>query len=216
MSEAEAQAGDKIQLEVYNQQKEKVGEVELNPKVFGAEIKPHILHQVVVWQEACHRRGTASTKTRAEVRGGGAKPWRQKGLGRARHGSIRSPLWVGGGVVFGPKPRDYSFTLPKKVRKAGLRSALSLKLKENRLFIIDKIKLEEIKTKRFKEICERFEVEKVLFVIGEKDEKVEKSARNLPEVKVLRAEGINVRDLLRFEWLIMDLEAVKRVSEALG
>jgi len=215
MGEAEPAVADKIKVDVYNQNREKVGETELPVSVFGAPIKTHILHQVVVWQEACHRRGTASTKTRGEVRGGGAKPWRQKGLGRARHGSIRSPLWVGGGVVFGPKPRDYSFNLPKKVRKAGLRCALSLKLKENRLFIIDKIQLDEIKTKKFKEICDRFELDKALFIIGEKDEKVEKSARNLPTVKVLRAEGINVRDILRFNWLVMDLKAVERVSEAL-
>jgi len=170
---------------------------------------------VVVWQEAKHRRGTAKVKTRGEVSGTGKKPWRQKGTGRSRHGSLRSPLWPGGGKVFGPVPRDYDYTIPRKIKKAALKGALSLKLKENRLLVLDKISMDEIKTRKFRDFCERFELDNALMVVAAKDEKVAKSARNLPDIKILRAEGINVRDLLKFSWLVMELDAVKKVSEAL-
>jgi len=215
MGEAEKTAMNPIRVEVFSQERKKVSEAELDAGIFGAEVKPYLLWEVVNWQEAKHRRGTAKVKTRAEVSGTGKKPWRQKGSGRSRHGSLRSPLWPGGGKVFGPTPRDYSYALPKKIKKAALRGALSLKLKDNKLLILDKIKLEKPRTRGFKEICDRFELDKALFLIGEKSETVEKSARNLQEVKMLRAQGINVRDLLRFNWLVLDLEALKQVSEAL-
>ncbi len=204
-----------ISVDLYNQDREKVSKVELDSAVFGAEIKPHLLWEVVSWQEACHRRGTAKVKTRGEVSGTGKKPWKQKGTGRSRHGSMRSPLWPGGGKTFGPAPRDYSYTLPKKIKKNALKGALSMKLKDNKLFILDRIKLDEVKTKKFQQICDKFDLDKALFIIGDKDEKVEKSARNIPKIKVLRSQGLNVRDLLRFNWLVMDLDALKKVSEAL-
>jgi large subunit ribosomal protein L4 len=193
---------------------QKVSQTELDSKVFGAEVKPHVLHEVVVWQEAKHRRGTAKVKTRGEVSGTGKKPWRQKGTGRSRHGSLRSPLWPGGGKVFGPIPRDYDYTIPKKIRKAALKGALSLKVQENHLYVLDKIKMDEVKTAKFQDFCDSFDLDKALVVIAGRDDKVEKSARNIPFVKILRAEGINVRDLLKYNWVVMELDAVKKVSEA--
>jgi large subunit ribosomal protein L4 len=215
MGEAGKAVAEKIKIDVFNMDRQKVSETELEARVFDAEVKPHLMHQVVVWQETKHRRGTAKVKTRAEVSGTGKKPWRQKGSGRARHGSMRSPLWPGGGKTFGPIPRDYDYTIPKKIKKAALKGALTLKLKENRLFVLDKIQLAEIKTKQFKDFCKRFELGDALVVVASKDEKVEKSARNIQDIKVLRAEGINVRDLLRFNFLVIELDAVKKVSEAL-
>jgi len=209
---AEAQ---NMKIDVYNMEREKVSEAELDAKVFAAEVKPHLLHQVVVWQEAKHRRGTAKVKTRGEVSGTGKKPWRQKGTGRSRHGSLRSPLWPGGGKVFGPIPRDYEYTIPKKIKKAALKAALTLKFKENHLYVLDKIKVDEIKTQKFQEFCDRFELGDALIIMAGKDDRVEKSAANIPDIKVLRTEGVNVRDLLRFSWVVMELDAVKRVSEAL-
>ena len=203
-------------LDVYDENRRKVGEIELSDAVFGAEIKPHLLHEVVVWQQARRRAGTASTKTRAEVRGGGRKPWRQKGTGRARVGSRNSPLWRGGGTTFGPKPRDYDYTLPKKVRKAALRSALSDKLGEAKLTVLSGFGLEAIKTKDFAEVLGRFEVEKALVVVEGPDEILEKSSRNLPGVKVLRAEGLNVYDILRYDNLMLLQPAVGKIEEALS
>jgi large subunit ribosomal protein L4 len=215
MAQAEKAGAEKIKVDVFDMEHKKVSEAELESRVFGAEIKPHLMHQVVVWQEAKHRRGTAKVKTRGEVSGTGKKPWKQKGTGRSRHGSLRSPLWPGGGKVFGPIPRSYEYTIPKKIKKAALKGALSLKLKENHLYVVDKIKMDEIKTRKFREFCENFELDNALMVVAAKDEKIEKSARNLKTVKVLRAEGINVRDLLRHSFLVMELDAVKKVSEAL-
>jgi large subunit ribosomal protein L4 len=203
-------------LDVYDENRRKVGEIELSDAVFGAEVKPHLLHEVVVWQQARRRGGNASTKTRAEVRGGGRKPWRQKGTGRARVGSRNSPLWRGGGTTFGPKPRDYDYALPKKVRKAALRSALSDKLGEAKLTVLSGFGLEAIKTKDFAEVLGRFEVEKALVVVEGPDEVVEKSARNLPGVKVLRAEGLNVYDILRYDNLMLLQPAVGKIEEALS
>ena len=213
MAKAGPKSG-KIEIDVYNMEHQKVSQTELDSKVFGAEVKPHVLHEVVVWQEAKHRRGTAKVKTRGEVSGTGKKPWRQKGTGRSRHGSLRSPLWPGGGKVFGPIPRSYDYTIPKQIRKAALKGALSMKLKENHLYVLDKIKMDEIKTGKFQDFCDSFDLDKALVVIAAKDDKVEKSARNLPFVKILRAEGINVRDLLKYNWVVMELDAVKKVSEA--
>ena len=206
------------QIDLYNLSREKVGEVELRDEVFNGPVKPHLFYEVVKWQLAKRRRGTASTKTRAEVSGGGRKPWRQKGLGRARAGSIRSPLWRGGGVVFGPKPRDYSYPLPKKVRKAALRSALSLRYKEGKLTVLDGFDLGQIKTKLFVEAMEKLGLkgEKVLIVTDGKDEVLERSARNVPWAKVLRCEGLNVYDVLNYRHLLILRSALPKIEERLA
>ena len=206
------------QIDLYNLSREKVGEVELRDEVFNGPVKPHLFYEVVKWQLARRRRGTASTKTRAEVRGGGRKPWRQKGLGRARAGSIRSPLWRGGGVVFGPKPRDYSYPLPKKVRRAALRSALSLRYKEGKLTVLDGFDLGQIKTKLFVEAMEKLGLkgEKVLIVTDGKDEVLERSARNVPWAKVLRCEGLNVYDVLNYRHLLILRSALPKIEERLA
>lgn len=204
------------QIDVYSADKEKVGSLELSEAVFDAELKPHLLHEVVVWQLAKRRKGTASTKTRAEVRGGGRKPWRQKGTGRARAGTRTSPLWRGGGVIFGPKPRDYSYTLPRKVKKAALRVALSDKLREEKLTVMRDFGLEAIKTKALAEVLGRFDTENALIVIDGADELMEKSSRNLAHVKVLRAEGLNVYDILKHDRLVLMEVAVSKIEEALS
>ena len=206
------------QIDLYNLSREKVGEVELRDEVFNGPVKPHLFYEVVKWQLARRRRGTASTKTRAEVSGGGRKPWRQKGLGRARAGSIRSPLWRGGGVVFGPKPRDYSYPLPKKVRRAALRSALSLRYKEGKLTVLDGFDLGQIKTKLFVEAMEKLGLkgEKVLIVTDGKDEVLERSARNVPWAKVLRCEGLNVYDVLNYRHLLILRSALPKIEERLA
>ena len=202
-------------LDVYDENSQKVGQIEVSEAVFAAEPKPHLLHEVVTWQLACRRAGTASTKTRSEVRGGGRKPWRQKGTGRARAGTRRSPLWRGGGTVFGPKPRDWSYKLPKKVRKAALKVALSDKLSQESLTVLRGFGLEQIKTRDFKAVLDRFGVESALVVTEAPDEVLEKSARNLPRVKVLRAEGLNVYDILRYDRLMLLEPAVGKIEEAL-
>ncbi|MBW2638295.1 MAG: 50S ribosomal protein L4 [Deltaproteobacteria bacterium] len=202
-------------LNVNDIEKNKVAELEVNDLVFGAPINENVLYEVVRMQMAARRSGTASTKGRSEVRGGGRKPWRQKGTGRARAGTIRSPLWRGGGVVFGPTPRSYSFKPPKKVRKAALISALSLKVKEDKILILKDFPMEEIKTKKFKEVLDRFELKKVLFVIGEENPILEKSSRNIKDVKMMRSEGINVYDLLKFDYLVLLEQSVKKIEGAL-
>lgn len=203
-------------VEVYDANKQKVGEIDLSEAVFAAEIKPYLLHEVVVWQLAKRRQGNACTKSRHEVRGGGKKPWRQKGTGRARSGSRRSPLWRGGGVAFGPKPRDYGYTVPKKVKKAALRVALSDKLKEEKLFVMRGFDLSQIKTKAFVEVLKRFATDDALIVTAGPDETLEKSSRNVPKIKVLRAEGLNVYDILRHDRLLLLEPAVARIEEALS
>jgi large subunit ribosomal protein L4 len=202
-------------LNVYDIEKNKVAELELNEFVFGAPINEDILYEVVKMQTASRRSGAASTKGRSDVRGGGRKPWRQKGTGRARVGTIRSPLWRGGGVVFGPKPRSYSYKVPKKVRKAALRSALSLKVKEEKIFILKDFPMEEIKTKKFKEVLDRFELKKVLFVIDKENPVLEKSSRNIKDVKMMRSEGVNVYDLLKYDHLVLLEQSVKKIEGAL-
>ena len=183
--------------------------------MFGCEVKPHLLHEVVKMQLASRRRGTASTKTRGFVRGGGTKPWRQKGTGRARAGTIRSPLWEGGGVVFGPHPRDYSYKANKKVKKSALRSALSSKLKENRLFIVESFTLSEIKTKEFTKLLRNLEIENAL-IIDDRNTNLEMSARNVPSVKVLRPEGLNVYDILKYETLVITQPCVEKITKELS
>ncbi|MDD5475655.1 MAG: 50S ribosomal protein L4 [Syntrophales bacterium] len=201
--------------EVYDIDRNKVGEVVLDDRVFAVPVNKDVIYEVVTMQRAKRRSGNASTKRRSEVRGGGRKPWRQKGTGRARVGTIRSPIWRGGGIVFGPKPRDYSYKVPKKVRKAALRSALSMKLKENRIIILRDFPMDEIKTKKFKEVLDRFELSKVLFVLDRADMVLDKSSRNIPDVKMMRTEGINVYDLLRYDTVVLMEPSVKMIEGAL-
>jgi large subunit ribosomal protein L4 len=193
----------------------KVGEVEIRDEVWNVEVKPYLIHDVVVMQLANRRRGTSSTKTRSDVSGGSKKPYRQKGTGRARAGSSTSPVWPGGGVVFGPHPRDHRMSLPKKVKKSALRSALSQRYQEANVKFLDKLALDAISTKGFNGIVKVLSLTKPLFVVGEKDEVVEKSARNIPYVKVLRAEGLNVYDIIRHDQFVVTLDALKRIEEAL-
>jgi len=202
------------QVEVLDIERNKVGSLELNPEIFELDSNEHLLHAVVNWQLAKMRSGTASTKTRGEVSGGGKKPWKQKHMGRARHGSIRSPLWRKGGVVFGPKPKDWSYKINKKVRKKALYSALSLKLKEGKLFIIDDLRLEEIKTKKIFELLNKFGIENALIVVNELSDNLKKSTNNVKNVKAISVIGINVYDILSFDSLIFTEESIKILSEA--
>ena len=194
---------------------EKVGEVEIKDEVFNCDVKTYLMHDVVTMQLANRRRGTASTKTRKEVSGGGRKPFRQKGTGRARQGSSRSPLQPGGGTVFGPHPRDYSYSVPKKVRRSALRSALTVRYTGLAMKVLDKLELEVISTKNFNGIVRTFSLTKPLFVIDKKNEVLEKSARNIPFVKVLRVEGLNVYDIIKHEQLVLTLDALRRIEEVL-
>ena len=201
---------------VYSTGKKKVSDVELDERIFNAEIKDHVVHDAIRFQLAKRRAGTASTKKRSVVRGGGRKPYRQKGTGRSRAGSIRSPLWRGGGVIFGPGPRDYGFTLPKKLRKQALRAALSSRAAEGRLLVVNQFQLKEIKTKSFVEILNRFGVKEALIVTGEENFNLECSARNIPGIKVLRVEGLNVYDILCHEYLILVKDSVEKIQERLA
>ncbi|MCS7233612.1 MAG: 50S ribosomal protein L4 [Synergistetes bacterium] len=194
-------------------------EIEVNPKVFEAPLHRPSVHQAVIAHLANLRQGTACTKTRGEVRGGGRKPWRQKGTGRARHGSIRSPLWVGGGVVFGPKPRDYDQKIPKKVRKLALRAVLTSKFKEGNIIVLDNMKLDAPpKTKKVIALLNKLGIrnQKSLIITDKKDEIIQRSARNLPNVNVLCVNNINVYDLLLYDKLIMTEETLKRIEEVCG
>ncbi len=202
-------------ISVYNELKEKVGELELNETVFNAPVKKHLFHEVVRMQMARQRKGTASTKGRDEVRGGGRKPWRQKGTGRARAGTRRSPLWKGGGVIFGPKPRAFSFAVPKKVRRAALRAALTLRLQEEQLLVVENLHFEQTKTKDMVEFIKRFDVDKVLIVIQERNDAVERSARNLQNIQVLREAGLNVYDILRYDTLLITKPAIQQIESRL-
>lgn len=203
-------------VDLFNSNRDVVGQLELRDDIFGVPVKPHVLHEVVVYQLAKRRAGTVSTKGRSDVRGGGKKPWRQKGTGRARAGTSRSPVWRGGGVIHGPKPRVYDLRVPKKVRRLALKMALSQKLIDSELLVVDQFDIERIKTKEFVSLLGRFDLGKTLVVIPEADEKVEKSARNIPNVKVLRSEGLNVYDLLNYHHLLMTRDSVGKIEEALG
>ena len=187
----------------------------LNELIFGAKPRAHLLHQAVVMQLANRRAGSAATKSKGFVKGGGKKPWRQKGTGRARAGSIRSPIWVGGGTVFGPQPRDYSYRLPRTARREALLSALSVKNRENKIIVVDKLELEAAKTKLMVRALAELKVGSALIVISQPDIKIERAAHNLPKVKVLRVEGLNVYDLLRYEHLILTDQALKSLEERL-
>ncbi|MFQ5842310.1 MAG: 50S ribosomal protein L4 [Thermodesulfobacteriota bacterium] len=203
-------------VKVYSTGKKKVSEMELDEQIFNTEIKDYLLHDAVRMQLAKRRAGTASTRNRSAVRGGGRKPYRQKGTGRSRAGSIRSPLWRGGGVIFGPTPRDFGFSIPKKVRKQALRIALSVRAGEGKLLVLNQFQLKEIKTKSFLEVLNRFDMEKALIVIGQENLNLERSARNVTGVKVLRVEGLNVYDILNHENLILVKDAVEKIQERLA
>lgn len=199
---------------VYNVSGEQVSEIELKDSVFGVEVNKHVLYEVVKNQLANKRQGTQSAKTRGEVRGGGRKPWRQKGTGRARHGSIRSPLWVGGGVVFAPKPRDYRYTLPKKVRRLAMKSALTSKVNNNELIVLDELNLQTPKTKEMASILKNLKVDrKALIVMADKNEAVIRSARNIPGVETTSVNTLNVYDILKYDKFIITKDAVQKVEE---
>ncbi len=191
----------------------KVSDIELNEAVFGVEVNEVVVHQVLVNYLANQRQGTQSTKTRAEVRGGGIKPWRQKGTGRARQGSIRAPQWIKGGIALGPKPRDYRYKLPKKVRALAIKSVLTSKLAENKLVVVDKIELEAIKTKEMVKVLNNLEAKKALVVLNEKNLNVQASTRNIENAKAITVNTINIYDLLRFETLVLDVASVKTLEE---
>jgi len=202
---------------LFNVSGSQVGELELNDAVFGIEPNTHVLHEAVVMQRASLRFGTHKVKGRSEVRGGGRKPWKQKGTGRARQGSIRSPQWVGGGIVFGPTPRSYSYRLPKKVRRLAIKSALSAKVIDQDIIVLDALSLNAPKTKEFAAILNNLKVDrKALVVAPSYDDNVALSARNIPGVKFVAADGINVLDVLSHDKLIITKEAVQKVEEVLA
>lgn len=201
-------------VDLYNMKGETIGDIELNDGIFGAEVNSNAMHLAVQNQLANKRQGTQSTKTKSEVRGGGIKPWRQKGTGRARQGSIRSAQWIKGGIVLGPKPRSYSYTLPKKLKKLALKSALSSKVNENELMVLDTLRFDDIKTKQMVNVLKSLKVDSsVLIVIDGKNEAVEKSARNIPGVKTAFVNTINVFDILKHEKFIITKDAVAKVEE---
>ena len=198
---------------LYNIKAEKVGEIELNDLVFGIEANKEAMHTMVVNYLANQRQGTQSTKTRTEVRGGGRKPWRQKGTGRARQGSIRAPQWTGGGVALGPKPRSYRFSVNKKLRRLALKSALSTKVAENEIIVIDELKLDSFKTKEMAAILKAFEVDNALVVTAGKDDNVVRSAANIPGIETSMAENLNVYDVLKHSKFIVTKDAVSKIEE---
>lgn len=201
-------------VNVYNVSGEQVGEIDLMDSIFGAEINEHAMYEMVKNHLANRRQGTQCVKTRAEVRGGGRKPWRQKGTGRARQGSIRAPHWTGGGVSFAPKPRDYSYSVPKKVKKVAMKSALSSKVLENEIIVLDELNLDEPKTKEMIKILENIKAgKKALIVMDEKNENIVKSARNIPNVKTTLTNSLNVYDILNYDSFIITKGAVSKVEE---
>ena len=201
--------------DVFDIEKNKVSEIELSDDVFGAEVNEATIYDVVKMQLASRRSGTAQTKERGDVQGGGKKPWRQKGTGRARAGTSRSPVWRGGGTVFGPHPRDYGYSLPKKVRRRALISALSMKFKDDKMMILRDFPLEEISTKAFHQAVSRLGMKKALFVIDAENTVLLKSSRNIKDVKMIRSEGINVYDILKYEHLVLLEPSVKKIEGAL-
>ena len=198
---------------VYNMEGKEVDKIELNDSIFGVEINEHLVHMAVLQQLANKRQGTQKAKTRSEVRGGGRKPWRQKGTGHARQGSTRSPQWTGGGVVFAPTPRDYSFKLNKKEKRAALKSALTSRVVENKFVVVDELKLDEIKTKKFVEVLKNLNVEKALVVLNDMDEKVIASAANIPTVKTTQTNELNVFDVLKYDTVVVTKAAVATIEE---
>lgn len=203
-------------IAVFDINKNQVAERELADEVFNTDVKGYLIHDMVRYQLAARRQGTADTKTRSEVRGGGKKPYKQKGTGNARQGCIRAPHYVGGGAAFGPTPRDYTFKLNRKVKKAALRCALSVRFKEAKMTVLNGFELEKISTKGFVEVLSRFEINNALIVVENANQAVELSARNLEHVKVLRAEGVNVYDLMKYRNLIITEGAVAHLEGALA
>ena len=200
-------------VSVYNMEGKEVGSIELNDAVFGVEVNEHLVHMAVVNQLANNRQGTQSAKTRSEVSGGGRKPWRQKGTGHARQGSTRAPQWTGGGVVFAPKPRDYSFKMNKKEKRAALLSALSSKVADSKIVVLDEFKLDEIKTKKFVEVMNNLKVSKALVVLEGENKNVVLSGRNIPTVKVTATNEINTYDVLKYDTLVVTKAAVNKIEE---
>ena len=198
---------------VYNMEGKEVDTIELNDAVFGVEVNEHLVHMAVVQQLANNCQGTQKAKTRSEVRGGGRKPWRQKGTGHARQGSIRAPQWKGGGVVFAPTPRDYSFKLNKKEKRAALKSALTSRVQENKLIVVDSLKMDAIKTKEFKNVLDNLKVEKALVVLNDMDNNVIMSAKNIPTVKTTQTNELNVFDVLKYNTVVVTKDAVATIEE---
>ena len=198
---------------VYNMEGKEVGKLDLNDAVFGVEVNEHLVHMAVLQQLANNRQGTQKAKTRSEVRGGGRKPWRQKGTGHARQGSTRAPQWTHGGVVFAPVPRDYSFKLNKKEKRAALKSALTSRVQENKLIVVDELKLDEIKTKQFAQVMKNLNVDKALVVINDNDQNIVMSAKNIPTVKVAQTNTINVFDILKYSTVVVTKAAVATIEE---
>jgi len=202
-------------VNVYDIEFNKVSEIELSDAVFGADVNEPLLHEMVRMQMAARRSGTASTKERSDVNGSSRKLWRQKGTGRARVGNIRSPLWRKGGVIFGPHPRDYSFKMPKKMRRSALRSALSLKTREEKILVLKDFPLDEIKTKKFQAVVDRLGLKTALFVLDQASAVLEKSSRNIRSIKMIRSEGLNVYDILKYQHLVLLEPSVKKIEGAL-
>ena len=198
---------------VYKMDGTETGSLELKDSVFGAEVKVALMHEAVVAYLANRRQGTQSAKTRAEVNGGGKKPYRQKGTGRARQGSIRAPQWVGGGVVFAPKPRDYAKKMNKKARRGAIRSALTTRVQENKLLVLESLALEEVKTKNMQKVMDQFDLSKALIVLADTDTNAFLSARNIPDVKTIPAEQVNVYDVLKYENLVASTAAIEKIEE---
>ena len=200
-------------VDLLNMEGKKVGTVELPDSVFAVEVNEAVMHDVVVNYLANQRQGTQSTKTRSEVSGGGKKPWKQKGTGRARQGSIRAPQWIKGGIALGPKPRSYKYTLNKKVKRLALKSALTTKVQENNIIVLDNLSFEEIKTKNMVKVLENIKVEKALVVLAERDSNVQLSTRNIPNVKAALVNTINTYDLLKYQTLVITKDAVEKIEE---
>ena len=200
-------------VSVYNMEGKAVGSIELSDAVFGVEVNEHLVHLAVVQQLANKRQGTQSAKTRAEVSGGGRKPWRQKGTGHARQGSTRSPQWKGGGVVFAPKPRDYSFKLNRKEKRLALKSALTSRVAADKIVVLEDLKLDEIKTKKMVAVLDNLKVSKALVVVGEKNDNVILSAKNIPSIRTALPNSINVYDILKYDTLVLTKDAVAKIEE---
>ena len=198
-------------VSVYNMEGSQVGEIELSDAVFGVKVNEHLVHMAVLQQLANNRQGTQKAKTRSEVSGGGRKPWRQKGTGHARQGSTRAPQWTGGGVVFAPTPRDYSFKLNKKEKQLALKSALTSRVAEEKIFVLDALKMDEVKTKKFQAVLDALKVNKALVVLEENDQNVILSARNIPNVKTAQTNTINVYDILKYDTLVITKDAVSNI-----
>ena len=200
-------------VSVFNMKGAEVGTIDLNDAVFGVEVNEHLVHLAVVQQLANNRQGTQKAKTRSEVSGGGRKPWRQKGTGHARQGSTRAPQWTGGGMVFAPVPRDYSFKLNRKEKRAALKSALTSRVQENKLVVLDELKFDEIKTKKFAEVLKNLNLDKALVVLNENDQNVVMSAKNIPTVKTAQVNTINVYDVLKYNTVVLTKAAVESLEE---